>query len=102
MDHAGSAGGDPDYAVRGGFVRADRWDRAGASGRKTWIGRVLDPRDGAIYQARMALDALRHLVLHGYVGLPIFGRTQTWTPYAGRTTADCRLAVVAASVGGAG
>lgn len=72
------------------------------SGGKTWIGRVLDPRDGAIYQARMALDALRHLVLHGYVGLPIFGRTQTWTPYAGRTTADCRLAVVAASVGGAG
>jgi len=74
---------------------------ADTGGPRTWVGRVLDPRSGAIYQARMALDALRHLVLHGYIGLPIFGQTQTWTPYAGRTRSNCRLAF-GGKTGGAG
>jgi hypothetical protein len=43
------------------------------------------------------LDPQRHLYLHGYIGLPIFGQTQTWTRYSGRTLADCRLAAPANS-----
>jgi len=74
---------------------------ASPTGGRSWVGRVLDPRSGAIYQARMALDALRHLVLHGYVGLPIFGQTQTWTAYSGRTLPGCKLAV-RGTAGGAG
>ena len=57
-----------------------------------WHGTVRDPRSGTLYQAQIALDAQRHLQLHGYVGLPIFGMTQVWTPYSGRTLAGCKLA----------
>ncbi len=63
-----------------------------ANGQPVWKGTVLDPRNGNIYQARIKLDQSRHLELHGYLGLPIFGQTQTWTPFAGRTMADCHLA----------
>jgi uncharacterized protein (DUF2147 family) len=65
---------------------------ADASGNLVWQGSVLDPRNGHVYRARLSMDADRHLELHGYVGLPIFGQTQTWTPYSGRTLADCHLA----------
>jgi uncharacterized protein (DUF2147 family) len=75
---------------------------AAPSGARSWVGEVLDPRSGAIYQARIALNALRHLVLHGYIGLPIFGQSQTWTPYAGRTLANCKLARADAAPGTAG
>jgi hypothetical protein len=30
-------------------------------------------------------------LLRGYVGLPIFGQTQTWTPYNGTLAENCRL-----------
>ncbi len=63
-----------------------------ATGATSWVGEVLDPRDGTVYHASMMLDAFRHLLLHGYVGLPVFGQTQTWMPYNGRTLANCRLA----------
>jgi uncharacterized protein (DUF2147 family) len=65
---------------------------ADASGNMVWQGSVLDPRNGNVYKAQLSLDADRHLELHGYLGLPIFGQTQTWTPFSGRTLADCRLA----------
>jgi len=64
-------------------------------GSPIWQGSVLDPRDGSVYHAKIKLDANRHLYLHGYIGLPVFGQTQTWTPYAGRTLTDCRLATAA-------
>jgi uncharacterized protein (DUF2147 family) len=63
-----------------------------ANGAPVWQGTVLDPRNGSVYQAQIKLDQSRHLELHGYVGLPIFGQTQTWMPYSGRTLANCRLA----------
>ncbi len=61
------------------------------NGGIVWQGFVLDPRDGTVYHAKLKLDANRQLLLHGYVGLPVFGQTQTWTPYSGRTQANCRL-----------
>jgi uncharacterized protein (DUF2147 family) len=57
-----------------------------------WTGTVTDPRNGNTYHATIALDPSRHLLLHGYLGLPIFGLTQTWDPYPGRTLAHCQLA----------
>jgi uncharacterized protein (DUF2147 family) len=63
-----------------------------ADGTPVWKGTVLDPRNGSVYQAKIKVDQSRHLELHGYIGLPIFGQTQTWTPYSGRTLSDCRLA----------
>lgn len=50
-------------------VSANTWGR----------GRVLDPKSGNIYQGTMTVinngNALR---LRGYVGVPMFGRSETW------------------------
>jgi uncharacterized protein (DUF2147 family) len=70
-------------------------------GTTSWVGQITDPRNGNVYQASVALDANRHLELHGYVVLPIFGQTQTWYPYAGRTLAGCKLAAAPAPGGNA-
>jgi uncharacterized protein (DUF2147 family) len=61
------------------------------AGQPVWNGQVLDPRNGAVYQAQLKLEPDRHLLLHGYIGIPVFGQTQTWTPYSGRTMSDCRM-----------
>ena len=47
---------------------------------QSWIGgRALDPKSGSIYRARMTLeDNGCKLKLRGYIGIPLFGRTQTW------------------------
>jgi uncharacterized protein (DUF2147 family) len=65
-----------------------------ADGSQMWEGSVLDPRNGNVYHAQIKLDSNRHLLLHGYLGLPIFGQTQTWLPYSGRTLSNCHLAAI--------
>jgi uncharacterized protein (DUF2147 family) len=48
-------------------------------GNKFTGGRVLDPESGKIYKGTIAVaDGGRKLDLRGYVGIPMFGRTQTW------------------------
>lgn len=61
------------------------------NGQPVWNGQVLDPRNGSIYKAQLKMDENRHLLLHGYIGIPVFGQTQTWAPYSGRTMSDCRM-----------
>ena len=48
---------------------------------ETWSGGdVLDPENGKVYAATLRLeDEGRVLKLRGFVGVPLFGRTQTWT-----------------------
>lgn len=42
-------------------------------------GTILDPESGSVYNATMQLsDDGRHLTVRGYVGIPTFGRSQTW------------------------
>ena len=42
-------------------------------------GEILDPENGRAYRARMRLvEGGRKLVVRGYIGLPLFGRSQTW------------------------
>ncbi len=44
-----------------------------------WAGHVLDPQTGGIYSCTAHLaDGGQELVLHGYLVLPLFGRSQTW------------------------
>jgi uncharacterized protein (DUF2147 family) len=42
-------------------------------------GEILDPENGKTYRAKMKLtDGGQKLVLRGYIGISIFGRSQTW------------------------
>jgi uncharacterized protein (DUF2147 family) len=42
-------------------------------------GEILDPEDGKTYRAKMKLtDGGKKLVVRGYIGFSIFGRSQTW------------------------
>lgn len=42
-------------------------------------GEILDPENGKTYKAKMKLsDDGRKLIVRGFIGLPIFGRSQTW------------------------
>jgi uncharacterized protein (DUF2147 family) len=42
-------------------------------------GRILDPENGKVYACRLSVvDHGAHLHVRGYIGIPLFGRTQTW------------------------
>ena len=42
-------------------------------------GEVLDPETGKVYKASLALESGgKGLRLHGYIGIPLFGRTEHW------------------------
>ena len=42
-------------------------------------GQVLDPESGKIYRASLELEeGGNELRLHGYIGIPLFGRTEYW------------------------
>lgn len=42
-------------------------------------GEILDPENGKTYRASMKLtDDGKKLVVRGYIGLPLLGRSQTW------------------------
>ena len=56
--------------ISDGFVNVDPQTARG--------GHLYDPRNGRTYSGQMAVDG-NLLRLRGYVGLPMFGRTQTWT-----------------------
>ena len=46
-------------------------------------GTVYDPESGDAYSARMTLVGEEELELRGYVLIPLFGRTETWTRVEG-------------------
>jgi uncharacterized protein (DUF2147 family) len=42
-------------------------------------GEILDPENGQTYRATMKLDdGGKKLIVRGYIGIPMFGRSQTW------------------------
>ena len=57
---------------------------------EAWYGRIIDPRDGATYHAKLWLDDDGRLNLRGYIGIPLLGSTQVWSRFTGRITEDCR------------
>jgi uncharacterized protein (DUF2147 family) len=57
----------------------------------SWLGQVMDPRDGGRYQAKLWLDDAGDLNLRGFIGIPVLGSTQTWHKFTGQLTAECRL-----------
>ncbi|MDR7332864.1 DUF2147 domain-containing protein [Roseateles asaccharophilus] len=43
-----------------------------------WRGRIFNRENGKTYRCLMSVGQGGELQLRGYVGLPMFGRTQTW------------------------
>jgi uncharacterized protein (DUF2147 family) len=74
-----------------GFIMLRTTRQISPAAATHWAGTVQDPRDGSIYDAIIAVGPDGNLRLRGYLGLPLFGETQLWTPFTGRTFADCRL-----------
>lgn len=49
-------------------------------GDDEWVGgKVYDPEGGDEYRAKLELVDDRTLELRGYIMIPLFGRTETWT-----------------------
>ena len=49
------------------------------SGPDTWDGSVYNPQDGQTYSGNITVVSEKALEVRAYIGLPIFGRSQTWT-----------------------
>jgi len=50
------------------------------AGEDTWKGgTVYDPKSGNTYRGKMTLVSPNALELRGFIGIPLFGRTTTWT-----------------------
>lgn len=56
-----------------------------------WKGHITDPRNGHVWGVELRLDPRGNLALRGFFGVPLLGRTQTWTRYPGTPPADCRI-----------
>lgn len=56
-------------------------------------GKIYSPREGETYSCELTLSEANILNVRGYIGLPLLGKTQTWT----RTTKDEKLPSVSES-----
>lgn len=64
-----------DQPIRGMTILTDLQN----SGTDFGEGRILDPANGVVYRCRVrVIDSGRRLEVRGYVGISLFGRTQTW------------------------
>lgn len=45
-----------------------------------WQGKIYDPESGKTYSSRMQVNGDGDLEMRGYIGAPMFGRTQTFVP----------------------
>ncbi|MCA6217060.1 DUF2147 domain-containing protein [Ideonella sp. B7] len=54
--------------------------KADAQDKELWDGGdILDPKNGKVYKVRLKpIEAGKKLEVRGYIGAPLFGRTQTW------------------------
>jgi len=56
-----------------------------------WAGHIMNPDDGNVYTIHISLDPQGRLLMRGFIGIPLLGRTTVWTRYQGRLTTDCHL-----------
>jgi uncharacterized protein (DUF2147 family) len=56
-----------------------------------WKGHITNPRNGEVWGVELRLDPHGNLALRGFLGIPLLGRTQTWTRYPGTPPPGCRI-----------
>ena len=49
-----------------------------ASGEGQWSGEIFNRENGKTYSCKVGLASARQMTVRGYVGLPLFGKTQVW------------------------
>lgn len=53
-------------------------------GHNTWEGgRIYNPEDGRMYKAKISLAGSERMMLRGYWGISLLGRTETWVRSVG-------------------
>jgi uncharacterized protein (DUF2147 family) len=74
-------GRNPDLKQRGRTIAGIQFmSEFVYAGNNSWKqGRIYDPESGKTYRCKMALISTNQLEVHGYVGIPLFGRTVVWT-----------------------
>lgn len=72
---------NPDPALRDRPIRGLKIlsGFAWAGGAKWTGGTIYDPANGKTYKAQITAKGSDELAIRGYVGIPLFGRTTTWT-----------------------
>ncbi len=72
---------NPDPALRDrpllGLTIMDGFTAAGDGRWKS--GKIYDPNSGKTYKCKLTLVDANTLELRGYIGISLFGRTETWT-----------------------
>ncbi|MDI2090815.1 DUF2147 domain-containing protein [Commensalibacter oyaizuii] len=58
---------------------------------KRWNGKIADPRDEKLYDAKIWLSKPNELKLRGYMGISLFGETHTWHRFSGHIGNNCKL-----------
>jgi len=71
---------NPDPALRSrALLGLEIFANLKLSGENKWKGEVYDPDSGKTYQCTLTLADANTLKLRGYVGVSLFGRTETWS-----------------------
>jgi len=65
--------------ILSGFVASEFDDAGGERVPVEWKGQIYNREDAKSYRCLMSLGEQGELLLHGYVGIPWFGRTSAWT-----------------------
>lgn len=60
-------------------------------GTPRWKGVLQDPRNGKVYRTTVKFDQAGNLDLHGYIGLPLLGKTQVWPRFTGTILPGCHV-----------
>ncbi|MGE5539306.1 MAG: DUF2147 domain-containing protein [Gemmatimonas sp.] len=60
------------------------------TGPDTWGGDVYNPQDGKTYRGTITVLSENAIRLRAYIGLPIFGRSETWTRVPGSVADDIK------------
>jgi len=62
------------------------------TGDNSWEGgRIYNPDNGKLYRANISLADEDHLLLRGYLGISILGRTETWVRWTGDSHSEAKL-----------